>query len=185
MARGAPSGQHAELLAAITPVVAAAGYDLEDLTVVQAGRRSLVRVVVDGDQGISLDNIAAVSREISAALDDGPADATVGRQPYTLEVTSPGVDRPLTLPRHWQRNVGRLVTTTVQADAINARVVAADAEGVSLDVDGRQVQCPYAELGAGRVQIEFTRPAGSDSTDGDTDGADFAGGDTDEGDEDL
>ena len=100
----------AQLRAVVEPVVGAAGYDLEDLTVSRAGRRSVVRVVVDRDGGIDLDAVADVSRLVSAALD---AAEDRGREIFTgeyqLEVSSPGVDRPLTQPRHWRRNVGRLV----------------------------------------------------------------------------
>ncbi len=96
----------ADLLDLLAPVVAAAGYDLEDVTVTAAGRRSLVRVIVDADEGVDLDGVADVSRAVSNALDDG--DAFAG--PFVLEVSSPGVDRPLTEPRHWRRARGRLVT---------------------------------------------------------------------------
>src|SRR3954468_24237916 len=85
----------------VGPVVAGAGYDLEELVVTPAGRRSVVRVVVDRDEGVTLDDIADVSRAVSAALDDNDGD--LGPTPYVLEVTSPGVDRPLTDPRHWRR----------------------------------------------------------------------------------
>ena len=95
----------------IEPVVGAAGYDLEDLVVTPAGRRSVVRVVVDRDAGVTLDDIAEVSRAVSEVLDRN--DDGMGRTPYVLEVTSPGVDRPLTEPRHWRRNTGRLVTVPV------------------------------------------------------------------------
>ena len=94
----------------IQPVVAAAGMDLESVRVTAAGRRRLLRVVVDSDRGVSLDDAAAISRELSAALD---TVAVMGDFPYTLEVSSPGVDRPLTDPRHWRRAVGRLVQVTV------------------------------------------------------------------------
>ena len=102
--------QRAQLRAVVEPVVGAAGYDLEDLTVSRAGRRYVVRVVVDGDGGLDLDAVADVSRAVSAALD--AAEETGGEivaGEYQLEVSSPGVDRPLTLPRHWRRNIGRLV----------------------------------------------------------------------------
>ena len=94
----------------IRPVVAAAGMDLEAVRVSAAGRRRLLRVVVDSDRGVSLDDAAAISRQLSAALD---TVAVMGDFPYTLEVSSPGVDRPLTDPRHWRRAVGRLVQVTV------------------------------------------------------------------------
>ena len=88
------------------PVVHALGMDLESVKVTTAGRRRLLRMVVDSDGGVSLDDAALASRELSVKLD---ASDVMGDMPYTLEVSSPGVDRPLTEPRHWQRAVGRLV----------------------------------------------------------------------------
>jgi ribosome maturation factor RimP len=134
----------------LTPVVTAAGFDLEDVTVTAAGRRHVVRVVVDRDGGLDLDAVAEVSRVVSAALDDSN---TTGETPYTLEVTSPGVDRPLTQPRHWRRARGRLV----KAGAVTGRVVDADDDRVRLDVgEGETRELTYAELGAGTVQVEFS-----------------------------
>ena len=104
------------LMEVLAPVVSATGHDLEDLTVTAAGRRSLVRVVVDADGGIDLDAVADISRAISDALDAEAGDAPGGAAfagPYVLEVTSPGVDRPLTEQRHWRRAVGRLVEVGV------------------------------------------------------------------------
>ena len=146
--------------AALEPVVAAAGFDLEDVAVSAAGRRSVIRVIVDRDGGVDMDAVAAVSRVVSDALDSG--DAT-GESPYTLEVTSPGVDRPLTEPRHWRRNAGRLVV----AGDIRGRIVSADDAGVTLLVDGGERTVPYAELPAGQVQVEFDR-VGSDRAGGGT-----------------
>jgi ribosome maturation factor RimP len=146
----------------IRPVVAAAGMDLESVRVTAAGRRRLLRVVVDSDRGVSLDDAAAVSRELSAALD---TVAVMGDFPYTLEVSSPGVDRPLTDPRHWRRAVGRLVRVTVTdsggARAVSGRISAADADGVTLDVEGdpkTRRRFPYALLGPGAIQVEFGHP---------------------------
>jgi ribosome maturation factor RimP len=140
----------------IRPVAAAAGMDLESVRVSAAGRRRLLRVVVDSDQGVSLDDAAAISRQLAAVLDTAPV---MGDFPYTLEVSSPGVDRPLTDPRHWRRAVGRLVqVTATDAGSISGRVVAADADGVTLDVEGDHRRFGYAALGAGAVQVEFGRP---------------------------
>jgi ribosome maturation factor RimP len=140
----------------IQPVVAAAGLDLESVRVSAAGRRRLLRVVVDSDRGVSLDDAAAISRQLSAALD---TVAVMGDFPYTLEVSSPGVDRPLTDPRHWRRAVGRLVQVTVaDAGPISGRVVAADSDGVTLEVEGTRRRFGYAALGAGAVQVEFGHP---------------------------
>lgn len=136
---------------AIEPVVAAAGFDLEDVAITAAGRRSVIRVIVDRDGGADMDAIAAVSRLVSDALDSSGA---TGDAAYTLEVTSPGVDRPLTEPRHWRRAAGRLVV----AGDVHGRVVAADEESVTLLVGGSEHVIPYSDLAPGLVQIEFARP---------------------------
>jgi ribosome maturation factor RimP len=144
--------------AVIEPVVVAAGFDLEDVNLSRAGRRHVVRVLVDADGGISLDDVAVVSREISQALD--AAEETGGEVlagEYQLEVGSPGVDRPLTLPRHWRRNIGRLVTVTVAGRSLTGRITAATETGAGLDVDGTVQEIAYADLGPGKVQIEFKR----------------------------
>ena len=156
--------------AVIEPVITAAGYDLEDLTLSRAGRRHVVRVMIDGDGGVNLDAVATVSRDVSAALDaaeETGGELLVGE--YQLEVGSPGVDRPLTLPRHWRRNVSRLVAVTVDGRPLTGRVTAADDEGVVLDVDGTVHELGYAQLGPGRVQIEFNRVAEADLDDDDLD----------------
>ena len=144
--------------AVIEPVVVTAGFDLEDVKLSRAGRRHVVRVLVDADGGISLDDVAVVSREISLALDTAEeAQGEVLAGEYQLEVGSPGVDRPLTLPRHWRRNVSRLVTVTVAGKSLTGRVTAADEAGITFDVDGKSRAIPYADLGPGKVQIEFKR----------------------------
>jgi ribosome maturation factor RimP len=144
--------------AVIEPVVVAAGFDLEDVSLSRAGRRHVVRVLVDADGGISLDDVAVVSREISQALDT--AEETGGEVlagEYQLEVGSPGIDRPLTHPRHWRRNVSRLVTVAVAGRSLTGRVTSADETGIVLDVDGKSREVPFADLGPGKVQIEFKR----------------------------
>ena len=139
----------------IRAVVAAAGMDLESVRVTVAGRRRLLRVVVDSDHGVSLDDAALISREVSATLD---ATDVMGDVPYTLEVSSPGVDRPLTEPRHWRRAVGRLVRVKAAAEGIlQGRVLAADADGVTMDISGITRRFAYGDLGAGAVQVEFGR----------------------------
>ena len=146
----------------IRPVVAAAGMDLESVRVTAAGRRRLLRVVVDSDRGVSLDDAAAVSRELSAALD---TVAVMVDFPYTLEVSSPGVDRPLTDYRHWRRAAGRLVRVTVTDSEgtrlVSGRISAADADGVTLDVEDdpeTRRRFPYAVPGPGAIQVEFGHP---------------------------
>jgi ribosome maturation factor RimP len=139
----------------IQPVVAAAGMDLESVRVTAAGKRRLLRVVVDSDRGVSLDDAADASREISALLD---ASTAMGEVPYTLEVSSPGVDRPLTEPRHWRRAARRLVKVKVAGEGtITGRVLAADGNGVTLDVDGTRRELGYGAVGSGAIQVEFGR----------------------------
>jgi len=136
----------------LRPVAADSGYDLEEVRVEQAGRRSLVRVIVDRDGGVSLDECADLSRAFSSALDR----ADVWQTPYTLEVSSPGVDRPLTEPKHWRRAAGRLVKASLpDGGTLEGRITSADAEGVVLEVSGTSRRIPYSGLGRGRVQVEF------------------------------
>lgn len=143
--------------AVIEPVVVAAGYDLEDLTVMAAGRRRLVKVMIDRDGGVTLDDAAAMSRGISAAMD---ADDPMGAAPYVLEVTSPGVDRPLTLPRHWRRNVGRLVTVTLPDEVITGRIGATTDTDVTLDLgDEGQRVIAQNQVAKAVVQVELNRKA--------------------------
>lgn len=154
------------LLELLSPVVAAVGYDLETVEVTPAGRRRLVRVVVDRDGGVSLDGVAEVSTAVSAAMDE--ADP-LGASPYVLEVTSPGVDRPLTEPRHWRRAAGRLVTVSLhQGDEVTGRVVRADDDIVLLEVKGSQLLLAHGDVARGAVQLEFNRvqPAGQDEEEG-------------------
>ena len=158
----------AKLEALLEPIVRAAGLDLESVKIGRAGRRRLLRVIVDADGGVSLDDIALVSREASIRLD---ATGAMGEAPYTLEVSSPGVDRPLTQARHWRRAMGRLVRVPLAGPAgpgprdgaraapVEGRVIAAGDNGVILEVDGEHLEFGYAELGPGRVQVEFGRPA--------------------------
>ncbi|WP_166351646.1 ribosome maturation factor RimP [Phytoactinopolyspora limicola] len=145
----------------VGPVVEDEGLDLEELNVTQAGRRSRVQIVVDADGGVDLDRCADVSRSISRALDD--ADA-MGELPYTLEVSSPGVSRPLTLPRHWSRATGRLVRVDlVDGERVTGRVVSAADTSAQLEIDGHLREIVYLEVTKARVQVEFNRVADGDA----------------------
>jgi ribosome maturation factor RimP len=153
------------------PVIHALDLDLEGIRITAAGRRRVLRLVVDGDGGVSLDAIALASRELSAVLDDSEV---MGEVPYTLEVSSPGVDRPLTERRHWRRAIGRLVTVPLGAGpagpesdttVVEGRVTGASADGVTLEVAGESRQFGYGDLGPGRIKIEFARLADEDDLD--------------------
>jgi ribosome maturation factor RimP len=134
----------------VEPAVIEAGYDLEEVTVSKAGRRSVVRVVVDIDGGVDLDAVADVSKSVSAALDE--ADP-LGEQPYVLEVTSPGVDRPLTEPRHWRRNVGR----KVRAGDREGRIREVTDDGVTIEDNGEVETISFDQLPAGHIVLDFSR----------------------------
>jgi ribosome maturation factor RimP len=151
----------------ISPVTQRAGFDLERVNVSRVGRRHSVQVVVDRDGGVGLDAIAEVSRALSEALDAAEAaGAAAVPGEYVLEVSSPGVDRPLTEPRHWRRNIGRLVTVRLPAEgSVTGRIATTTEDGVVLDVDGTRRAVPYAELGPGRIQVEL-RHVGDDQGEG-------------------
>jgi ribosome maturation factor RimP len=159
--RPGPSGPPPDprrLTSLLEPIVHALNMDLEGIRVTTAGRRRVLRVIVDADGGVNLDDIAHASRELSGRLEGA---AEMGDAPYTLEVSSPGVDRPLTLPRHWRRNVGRLVVTSAsdgdEGERIEGRITSASEAGVTLERDGEAREYRYADLGPGRVQVEFSR----------------------------
>jgi len=139
------------------PVVEDAGCDLERISVSPAGRRSVVRVIVDADGGVSLDVVARISRALSAELDAAEEQGrAVLPGAYVLEVTSPGVDRPLTEERHWRRNVGRLVRVVPEAGRpMDARIVAVGDGTVTLAGPDGERTMPLEGLGPGRIQIEF------------------------------
>lgn len=143
--------------AVLTEPLRALSLDLESVEITPAGKRRVLRVAVDKDGGVTLDDVAAATKAVDGAIE--AADA-MGEQPYTLEVTSRGVDRPLTLPRHWRRNAGRLVKVTLTDGAeVTGRITASDEEQATLDVDGGPREVAYAEVAKALVQIEFNRKA--------------------------
>lgn len=149
-----------ELAARLEPIVAeavsGAGFDLDALDVQQAGRRKLVKVVVDSDDGVGLDEVADISRAVSAALDEHE-QLIAGA--YTLEVTSPGVDRPLTRPRHWRRSRFRLVRITPKDGAeYVGRVGHAGEHSVRVLVAGEIRDVRYADVAKAVIEIEFRQP---------------------------
>ena len=151
----------------LTPVLAQFRLELETVEIIPAGKRRLLRVVVDGDgpdgTGPLLDDIAEASKAASAALDR--ADVT-GNAAYTLEVTSRGVSRPLELPRHWRRNTSRLVAVRLsEGDTITGRLVSTTNDGAQLDVGGENLQIRFADVDRALVQVELNRPKSARSED--------------------
>ncbi len=160
------SASRARLIQLLTPAVDATGHDLEDVTVSPAGKRRVVRVLVDNEAGITLDDVAEVSRVVSDLLDAAETDdPDLLGGAYVLEVSSPGVDRPLTAARHWRRNRGRLVKAVLAHGEVTGRVVSADELEVVLDVDGTERVLLLAEITRGLVQVEFRRTDGPDPLD--------------------
>ena len=140
---------------AVTGPLVGLGLDVEAVELTPAGKRRVLRIAVDKDGGVSLDDVAAATRAINDVLD---ASDALGEQPYTLEVTSRGVDRPLTLPRHWRRNASRRVLVTLaDGTTLTGRIGESDDEGVTLDVDGADRTLAYDEVAKALVQIEFNR----------------------------
>ncbi len=138
--------------------LAGLGLDLEAVDLSSAGRRRVLRIAVDRDGGVSLDDVADATREISKVID---ASDVMGEQPYTLEVGSPGVDRPLTHPRHWRRNHDRLVDVRLaDGSQVLGRIVASDDLTATLRVEGEDQQVALAEVEKARIQIEFKRKDG-------------------------
>jgi ribosome maturation factor RimP len=166
------------------PFARDAGLVVESVTVTPAGKRRVLRVIVDLPEdrtgGVPMDAVATAAQAISAALDES---AVMGGQPYTLEVSSPGTDRPLTERRHWMRARGRLVQLVAAVgvaglDGATGRLTDVTDSGIVLDGD-REVG--WAQLAAGRIEVEFGRP--SDLADDESDLADEDDGE-DEDDED-
>jgi len=146
----------------LTPSLSAAGLDVEAIEITPVGKRRLVRVAVDKDGGVNLDDIADATKQVSRLLDETDV---MGQQPYTLEVTSPGIDRPLTLPRHWRRNVSRLVkVTTTGNETVTGRITEASDEVAVLDVKGVARKISLADVAKARIQVEFNRPSKTSAT---------------------
>ena len=147
--------------AGIEPVVIAAGVDLEDLQIQSAGRREIVRVFVDRDGGVDLDTVSELSRSISTLLDDEPLNSQFAGT-FVLEVSSPGVDRPLTETKHWRRAFDRLVEVQLRdGSQVTGRITEVEGDVLTLDVtEGRTTvtkSIPLSLVELGRVQVEFNR----------------------------
>ena len=141
--------------------LSALGLDVEAVEITPAGKRRLLRVAVDKDGGVTLDDVADATREVGRILDDSDV---MGEQPYTLEVTSRGVDRPLTLPRHWRRNAQRLVKVTkTDGTVLTGRIVDTDDGAAQVEVDGKCHEVRYPDVKKALVQIEFNRPAAEEA----------------------
>jgi ribosome maturation factor RimP len=155
-----PSATESRIEAALADRLRALGFDIEAIELTPAGKRRVLRIAVDKDGGVTLDDVAEATRATNEILDESDV---MGELPYTLEVTSRGVDRPLTLPRHWRRNKGRLVKVTlVDGDVVTGRIGTSDEEQVTLAVEGDERPVAYADIAKALVQIEFKKIEGDD-----------------------
>ncbi len=143
---------------ALGPIVREAGFYLEDVLIASPGNRRVVTCVVDGEKSLNLDEVTLISREIAALLDEAPF---MGETPFTLEVTSPGVDRPLTQGRHWKKNHTRLVRAVmISGEVISGRILDSDDHSVRLSIEEkvtREVELQFTEIKKALVEIEFNR----------------------------
>jgi len=151
----------AALRALLEPVLADRGLELDDLVVVGAGSRSMLRISVDGDgpkgRGPLLDEVADATRAVSDALDESEL---TGTQSYVLEVSSRGVGAPLTKPVHWRRNTGRLVLVTrADGSKLTGRITATTDTDVTLTGDGAEAVVAFSDVKRAAVQVELNRPA--------------------------
>ena len=146
----------------ITPALQQAGYFLEDVNIVSPGQHRIVTVIVDGESGLNLDQVTVASKLVSELLDEAPF---MGETPFTLEVTSPGIDRPLTLPRHFAKNVDRLLKVTKNDGlAVTGRIRSNTEIDVTLEVaekkEVKEVTVALADIKRATVEIEFNRKDG-------------------------
>ena len=142
-------GKKEDISAAITPALEALGFYLEDVTIISAGRRSMLTVIVDGDTHLSLDQVTSATKAIGEIVE---SIQSLGETPFTLEVTSPGLDRPLTKVRHWQKNINRLVKV-VLLEGLEIKGRIKDVNEVSATVDEKNIN--YSDIKRATLEIEF------------------------------
>ena len=142
-------GKKEEIIAAITPALEALGFYLEDVTITSAGRRSMLTVIVDGDTHLSLDQVTSATKAIGEIVE---SVQSLGETPFTLEVTSPGLDRPLTKVRHWQKNINRLVKVVLQdGSEIKGRI---NEVNEANSVVG-EIKVNYSDIKRATLEVEF------------------------------
>jgi ribosome maturation factor RimP len=138
-----------QVLAVITPAIESLGFYIEDINISSAGKRSMLTVIVDGDTHLSLDQVTVATKAISEIVENLP---TLGNNPFTLEVTSPGLDRPLTKPRHWRKNKDRLIKIVLtDGKEVSGRIK--DSNEASATVDEQVIN--FADIKRATLEVEF------------------------------
>ena len=143
----------------VTPALSDLGFYLEDVHVATPGNHRIVTCIVDGDVSLNLDQVTSVSRVISELLDEA---AFMGETPFTLEVTSPGVDRPLTQPRHFKKNADRLLKIIkLDGSEVTGRILSNSDHDVTLAVSVKKETAEQTialvDIKRAVVEIEFNR----------------------------
>ena len=143
----------------VTPALSQAGYFLEDINIVTPGQHRIVTVIVDGESALNLDQVTVASKLVSELLDEA---TFMGETPFTLEVTSPGIDRPLTLPRHFAKNVTRLLKVVKSdGEVVTGRIASNTDVDLTLTVTEKKatkdVVVALADIKRATVEIEFNR----------------------------
>jgi ribosome maturation factor RimP len=142
-------GKKEEIIAVITPALEALGFYLEEVTITSAGRRSMITIIIDGDTYLSLDQVTVATKAVGEIVE---GIQSLGQTPFTLEVTSPGLDRPLTKPRHWRKNIGRLVKIVLlDGQEIKGRVK--DVSQISTIVAEQVVK--FSDIKRATLEVEF------------------------------
>jgi ribosome maturation factor RimP len=142
-------GKKEDISDAVTPALSALGFYLEDVTITSAGRRSMFTIIVDGDTHLSLDQVTSATKAIGEIVE---SIQSLGETPFTLEVTSPGLDRPLTKPRHWRKNIDRLVKIVLfDGKEVKGRIKAANE--VSATVDESEIK--FSDIKRASLEVEF------------------------------
>jgi ribosome maturation factor RimP len=138
-----------QVAAVITPAIESLGFYVEDISITSAGRRSMLTVIVDGDTHLSLDQVTVATKAISEIVENLP---TLGNNPFTLEVTSPGLDRPLTKPRHWRKNKDRLIKIVLNdGKEITGRIKDSTDDQVTVD----EQKVAFVDIKRATLEIEF------------------------------
>jgi len=140
-----------QVLAVITPAIESLGFYVEDITITSAGKRSMLTVIVDGDTHLSLDQVTVATKAISEIVENLP---TLGNNPFTLEVTSPGLDRPLTKPRHWRKNQDRLIKIVLN-DGKEKMGRIKDSTESSVTVDEQVIN--FADIKRAILEVDFKK----------------------------
>ena len=142
-------GKKEDISAVVTPALSALGFYLEDVIITSAGRRSMLTIIVDGDTHLSLDQVTSATKAISEIVE---SLQSLGDTPFTLEVTSPGLDRPLTKSRHWRKNIDRLVKVVLlDGNEIKGRIKAASEDSATVD----QSEITFADIKRASLEVEF------------------------------